>query len=287
MNELTIDGKTYISSKKAAEITGYAKDYVGQLCREGRIEARLVGRNWYVLESSVREHRFGKEAASPLKEEEPIVETQKEDPVAAAWGESTYRAEETVFIPTLNQRNEAVIAEDIQPKANVLSDMQTAWLEWFSKKEQSMPASAEEPVASIAPEEVEAEIEEDVVVEAPEASPSDEEYETVEETEEVPVTLHIASYEPQEVLDLSTARIESEEKETEDEEDDYVEEPIVLQGKRKARNYILLRSILVAVMLIAIAITAIGTGYVTKYDNYGLSRLSEIKYLAGVIEYNK
>ena len=50
--------RQYVSSKRAAKITGYAKDYVGQLCREGRVSARLVGRNWYVLESSIREAPF-------------------------------------------------------------------------------------------------------------------------------------------------------------------------------------------------------------------------------------
>jgi hypothetical protein len=59
MDELTLDDKKYISSKQAAKITGYAKDYVGQLCREGRVQARLVGRSWYVLESSIKDHRFG------------------------------------------------------------------------------------------------------------------------------------------------------------------------------------------------------------------------------------
>lgn len=38
MDELIIGEKTYLSSKRAAKITGYAKDYVGQLCREGRVE---------------------------------------------------------------------------------------------------------------------------------------------------------------------------------------------------------------------------------------------------------
>lgn len=61
MDELVIGETRYVSSKKAAQITGYAKDYVGQLCREGKVEAKLVGRNWYVLESSILEHRFGKE----------------------------------------------------------------------------------------------------------------------------------------------------------------------------------------------------------------------------------
>src|SRR3989344_5795304 len=50
---LIFEGKKFISSKRASEITGYAKDYIGQLCRAGRIEARLVGRNWYVEEESI------------------------------------------------------------------------------------------------------------------------------------------------------------------------------------------------------------------------------------------
>lgn len=59
MEELLIDDKKYLSTKRAAKVTGYAKDYVGQLCREGRVPARLVGRSWYVLETAIREHRFG------------------------------------------------------------------------------------------------------------------------------------------------------------------------------------------------------------------------------------
>lgn len=57
MDELIISGKKYISSKRAAEITGYAKDYVGQLARGGKIEATQVGRAWYVLEDSVLSHK--------------------------------------------------------------------------------------------------------------------------------------------------------------------------------------------------------------------------------------
>ncbi len=61
MDEILIEEKKYISSKQAAKITGYAKDYIGQLCREGRVPARLVGRAWYVLESAIQDHRFGEE----------------------------------------------------------------------------------------------------------------------------------------------------------------------------------------------------------------------------------
>src|SRR5258706_16255631 len=61
MDELLIEDKKYVSSKRAAKMTGYAKDYIGQLCREGRVPARLVGRSWYVLESAIADHRFGDE----------------------------------------------------------------------------------------------------------------------------------------------------------------------------------------------------------------------------------
>src|SRR3990167_4508057 len=60
MDEILIEEKRYISSKRAAKLTGYAKDYIGQLCREGRVPARLVGRSWYVLETAITDHRFGK-----------------------------------------------------------------------------------------------------------------------------------------------------------------------------------------------------------------------------------
>jgi len=57
MDELTISGKKYISSKRAAEISGYAKDYIGQLARAQKIKATRVGRTWYVLEEALLGHK--------------------------------------------------------------------------------------------------------------------------------------------------------------------------------------------------------------------------------------
>ena len=76
MDELVIGDKKYVSSKQAAKVTGYAKDYIGQLCREGRVPARLVGRSWYVLESAIHDHRFGDQKTPREQEasaaEEPV-----------------------------------------------------------------------------------------------------------------------------------------------------------------------------------------------------------------------
>lgn len=56
VDELILKQRRYISAKRAAKICDYANDYVGQLCREGRVEAVRVGRNWYVEEASILEH---------------------------------------------------------------------------------------------------------------------------------------------------------------------------------------------------------------------------------------
>ncbi len=64
MDELEIGGKKYISSKRASELTGYAKDYIGQLARGGKIDATRVGRAWYVDQESLFTHAHDDEAVS-------------------------------------------------------------------------------------------------------------------------------------------------------------------------------------------------------------------------------
>lgn len=124
MDEITIGDKTYVSSKQAAKITGYAKDYVGQLCREGRVEARLVGRNWYVLDSAIREHRFGK----PEKEAEEAPVTVTNDR-SSTWKKPQYEAEIPVLVPDFTREEVSEIGTP------AIADMQSAWREWFEDKQ--------------------------------------------------------------------------------------------------------------------------------------------------------
>ena len=72
MDELTFDGKVYISSKKAAKLTGYTTDYIGQLCRSGKLSSKMVGRNRYIEASALPQHKRskGKEAVSVARSEE-------------------------------------------------------------------------------------------------------------------------------------------------------------------------------------------------------------------------
>jgi hypothetical protein len=161
MEEITLDDKTYVSSKRAAKITGYAKDYVGQLCREGKVEARLVGRNWYVLESSIREHRFG---APKIVTEEAVEEAIAASNPKNSWEVANYTPDVSPeLLPTLipqqfapaAQENvvdvveeEKVAPSSVMPAVEVLKpelkplstsvvqDMQSAWQDWFTRTDE-------------------------------------------------------------------------------------------------------------------------------------------------------
>ena len=49
----------YISSKQAAKITGYSSDYVGQLCRLGKVRSKRIGRDWMISEKSILNYKNG------------------------------------------------------------------------------------------------------------------------------------------------------------------------------------------------------------------------------------
>jgi hypothetical protein len=56
-DRIELEGKMYISSAEAAREMKYTKDYIGQLARAGKIDAKLIGRSWYVAEESLKEHK--------------------------------------------------------------------------------------------------------------------------------------------------------------------------------------------------------------------------------------
>lgn len=62
-DELVLNGKQYVSSKRAAQQTGYARDYIGQLSRGGMIDAERVGGLWYVSMESLQSYEKNAEIA--------------------------------------------------------------------------------------------------------------------------------------------------------------------------------------------------------------------------------
>ena len=128
MDELEIKGQKYISSKRAAEISGYAKDYIGQLARAGKIAATRFGRAWYVEESALLAHF---KAETKGSSEPKIVEPQtlpksvlspnlyKPYSFPKTWGDVRYFADNTELLPTLSKTSSSEPAEI--PNKNMIS----------------------------------------------------------------------------------------------------------------------------------------------------------------------
>lgn len=57
-DSLILQDKKYISAKRAHELFGYSTDYVGQLCRAGKLDCKMVGRSWFVEEQSIIQYRL-------------------------------------------------------------------------------------------------------------------------------------------------------------------------------------------------------------------------------------
>ena len=53
--QLVPSDKNLISARDAAVLSGYAKDYITRLCRTGKVVGELVGRTWFVEETSLRD----------------------------------------------------------------------------------------------------------------------------------------------------------------------------------------------------------------------------------------
>jgi hypothetical protein len=126
MDEILIEEKKYVSSKQAAKITGYAKDYIGQLCREGRVPARLVGRSWYVLESAIKDHRFGDQNVVSI-DTTPVAPTSAEPQ-----GFPRYEASHAEIFPSLNTKASSLSKQDEQQlDEDPIRDINESWKEWF------------------------------------------------------------------------------------------------------------------------------------------------------------
>lgn len=57
MEVISIDGVEYVKASQLAKRFKYTTDYIGQLCRAGKVMAKLVGRTWYVNLESISEHK--------------------------------------------------------------------------------------------------------------------------------------------------------------------------------------------------------------------------------------
>lgn len=260
MDEILIEEKKYVSSKRAAKITGYAKDYVGQLCREGRVPARLVGRSWYVLETAIEDHRFGEHGAEKKIQEElsvPAPSTTWESPRY-----ETFMPEDLPSLPHLKDEVSQSSESNQEESLGVAHRLQDSWRAWFDHVEANSESSNPAPTPeNMGKEEV-----------GKEEPPLEEE----SEDNDVNVPIHVV-YEPlpKELLPISTKDIP------------HKKHDQVVEFKEEGRgNALIARALPIVGVLVAaifVVLAVINTGYLDKY----ITSLTQVSVISGITIYNR
>jgi hypothetical protein len=123
---LTLDGKTYISSRRASELTKYSNDYIGQLCREEKISAKRIGRTWFIQEESLLNYKKSSDEQIKVQHQElgeQISRGLKQDihgyfhelkPIVSSG--LIYSADDRPLLPSLGNK------KDINSKASRMSE---------------------------------------------------------------------------------------------------------------------------------------------------------------------
>ena len=269
MDELIIEDKKYVSSKRAAKMTGYAKDYIGQLCREGRVPARLVGRSWYVLETAIQDHRFG---TADIQSEESQQSSVPEAVISDKWESPRYETASDELLPSVNRLKTAEMGfiDENSEEVKESERLQDTWKTWFDR---IADTETDVPVVENVKTDAKAEIE---VIET--------KTEVVEKIEEEPVDvpMHTIYRQPPEELLPHSTHLEVEPP-SEDEEQ---EELVVTQKERKGWNRVSIMAVQVFSVLLAVIVSSlavIGSGYLDEY----IISSSQVRIIAGVGVYNK
>lgn len=78
-SDLSFDGKVFISVNRASELTGYTQDYLGQLCRGGRVPSKMIGRTWYIDHDAVMAHKQNPKSRKAKIAQKPELKAVKND----------------------------------------------------------------------------------------------------------------------------------------------------------------------------------------------------------------
>jgi hypothetical protein len=111
-----IEGKKYISSRRASQISDYASDYIGQLCRANKLDCKMIGRSWFVTEESLHLH---KAAISREEAYRNRIENLKGSPA------STLASRNTVPSPSTLDSSSLTSSSSVSPVATPLVQLVT------------------------------------------------------------------------------------------------------------------------------------------------------------------
>lgn len=121
---IAFDGKDHVSAARAAEITGYHQDYVGQLARSGTVMSRQVGNRWYVEREGILAHKQQKDGLLAAVQSQAVglvrpshvpEETASGSDYVGSGSYLTYTRDDGDLMPVLRERDMNI---DVREKTN-------------------------------------------------------------------------------------------------------------------------------------------------------------------------
>lgn len=115
---VTFEGRTYVSAARAAKLTSYHQDYVGQLARGGKILSRQVGKRWYVDVEVLKAHKKEKDALLGAVQASSVGLERPNPPTNEAYTQDsnidqgkiglhyTYNQESKPLVPVIEEKEE-------------------------------------------------------------------------------------------------------------------------------------------------------------------------------------
>jgi hypothetical protein len=129
MDSIFLKNKKYIKASVIAKELGYTSDYIGQLCRGGKVEAELVGRTWYVADEAIREHKKNRyrstvKATKRSLEKMVLAEPQHKSEAIGYKVRVNYETDQAALIPQ-PKKEVAKDVTDEEEQLQVVSDDNT------------------------------------------------------------------------------------------------------------------------------------------------------------------
>ncbi len=131
MDSLLIEGKYYISARRASAEQGYTTDYIGQLIRAHKLVGKKVGRAWYVEVESLEV--YAKSLGMPSEIAMAVTSEIKETPAPIA---PKIKIEEATPIVSVTAEIEKKPYKDLLVRSNQTEDtaMETSLDDIFSMR---------------------------------------------------------------------------------------------------------------------------------------------------------
>lgn len=107
MDTLDIEGKAFVSARRAAKEYGYTTDYIGQLIRAQKLVGQKVGRAWYVAQDSLEAYAKVGEIVEASKSVAPAANANRPLLTRDTYARSNQETKSISYPPLLNYLEDA------------------------------------------------------------------------------------------------------------------------------------------------------------------------------------